>query len=391
VEALVTFPLFLALWCQDRALKATGAAARWQLASGLAGGVVLLFKFLFLPILLAFWLTAGYQWFTRRPQDGWRGKAWPVACLAAGAAVPLLGLVGYLAWHRILPLGWWTFVEAPGQEAVSAPSNLRTLGSGLWWFVRGFAPLLALGTVGAFAALRRERTYMGLNLVLWVVVGFGVILVQRVSWWQYHYMLLFVPVGLLAVKGLEVLWAQLDHLSPPASRRETGLVTALVLTWLFIPLAGTWLLTAGRLAGHGFGLTEDGRLQFQMTVNPKYAEVTREIGFLPADAGRADIYVFGDPLYYYLAARQPPVPYLATWFRALPETWTKLLAELERVRPRYVYVSTTAFDEIRSETTPSIEPFLRATEPFIEARYRTHHRSSTGTWYVLRDRQPHAQ
>src|SRR5436309_782552 len=66
IEGLVGFPMFLALWCATRAASgADGAPAsrpapelRSLFVSGLAGGICLLSKFLFLPILACFWLSS---------------------------------------------------------------------------------------------------------------------------------------------------------------------------------------------------------------------------------------------------------------------------------------------------------------------------------------------
>ena len=57
--------------------------------------------------------------------------------------------------------------------------------------------------------------------------GFAVILLQRLSWWEYQYLLLSVPVGILATKGIEILWVSLEARPPfraPGKVRFAGAV-----------------------------------------------------------------------------------------------------------------------------------------------------------------------
>ncbi len=58
VEALVSFPLFICFWLTYQSFKYEGKQRFFLLLlSGFMGGIVLIFKLIFLLILLSFWLT----------------------------------------------------------------------------------------------------------------------------------------------------------------------------------------------------------------------------------------------------------------------------------------------------------------------------------------------
>ena len=123
-EAVVGFPLFLALWLVGASVWTTRRRALLLFLSGLAGGVVLLFKLAFFPILAGFWLTAlvGTLWYA---EEG-NAKALIGYCgpILAGALVPLLFMVVYFVRHDISDLVIWTFLEHPARAIASlAPRN----------------------------------------------------------------------------------------------------------------------------------------------------------------------------------------------------------------------------------------------------------------------------
>ena len=64
-----------------------------------------------------------------------------------------------------------------------------------------------------------------MSLVLWSVLGFGVIL-QQLSWWPYHYMLLVVPLGLLATRGVDS-WPHVQDILRPTGTWQSRVIFAL--------------------------------------------------------------------------------------------------------------------------------------------------------------------
>lgn len=385
IEALVGFPLFLSLWYASRSLQPASNRAVQLFISGLMGGVVLLFKFTFLPIPVAFWLTAlGYLVIRRQEQL-------PAALLRVGLPVilgvllPLMLVLGYFVFQNLQALVYWTFFEYPVRAVGDIPTRWRTsLGATKWFFER-FAPLMALGTVGAYVSWSRRRDFLTLNLTLWFLLGFGVILFQRFGW-AYYYLLLLVPLGLLGAQGLDILWPHLERLGPSATPWRNRIVAVVSLILLFLPSVNSLAAQGLLVARNGFALEKGDRLKYQADVFPDYGMIHEEVSFL-AEPGTlsGDIYVFGSPLYYYFSGRDPAIPLLATWFTALPEQWVQLLEMLDEALPPYVFVGTDALDEVRNYT-PKVAPYIDQTMPLIEKNYEVLRSSDAGTWYVLRNK-----
>ena len=209
VEGLVGFPMFLAAWLAARGGAMPPERRAFLLLAGIASGVVLLFKLLFLPIVALFWIVAliARARLHRRvndvPHRCRRDRARRRARARSGdprdgrprdtraRGVDLLRLSGR---------GDARARRVPGALAGGRPAMV----------LPGWAPLLALGVAGALWPARGYRRLLSLNLVIWFVAGFAVILMQKLSYFQYHFLLLAVPAGLLGTRGI--------HASPPRRR-----------------------------------------------------------------------------------------------------------------------------------------------------------------------------
>ena len=387
-EALVGFPLFLSLWLAGKSLQGTHQRAAFLFSSGLMGGIVLLFKFMFFPIVATFWLSA-VCFTTARSVERIPEAALKLALpILLGVSLPLFAMFAYFARHGIVDLAFWTFVEHPlhAMAAVDLQDRIGTLVDGLMWFINGFAPLFALSLVGACARQRSRKTYITLNLALWVVVGFGVILAQRLSWWQYHYFLLSVPVGILAAYGLDTIWTYLTRTELQRRGQRIRIVAAASFVLLFLPLVGSVVLSSLHLARYGLALDIKRRLRYQSASSPKYEETVEEVAFLadPRSLG-GEIYVVGTPLFYYLSGRDPAAPFLATWFWPDAELWAQLLQQLDTGRPVYVFIHARDFAVTRSVAPQDMDDLFEAILQMIEHRYRVLRTSDAGTWYVLRN------
>lgn len=379
-EGLACFPMFLSLRFAAEASRRKEGRARLLFLSGLAGAVVLLFKFLFVPIPVGFWLTAIVSAVLK---DGEKiPRAMVRVCLpVALGTIPLLIITfGYYTWAATPDILSYTFFEYPARAMAELPKpSLDRLLDGLRWFVGWAAPVLALGFVGAGASLRRERDSLTFNLVLWVVLGFGVIFVQRLSWWEYHYMLLLFPLGILAAKGLDVMWKQVQENNPAGRSRGVRAVAAVSLLLLFSPVLFSLCLKSYALARHGFALSGERRRSYQSNVSPHYRTALSETAFLsePSSLSGA-IFVGGNPIFYHLSGRGPAVAsngWMLELF--LPEQWERLTRELETARPPYIFIS--------AEYPETIKTRSPRTDRFIEENYVELRGGEAGQWYVLRD------
>lgn len=383
VEGLVGFPMFLSLWFASDSAPRSASGQRRLFLSGFMGGIVLLFKFLFLPILLSFWLMTVIEAVVRR-----RERLLPALVriglpVIAGIVFPLAIVFGYFAWFGTLDLLNYTFFAYPRRAIAELPGRrIGSLAKSLLWFFGSFAPLTALAFVWACANLRSRKDLLKIdlvfaNLVLWLIIGLCVIVVQRLSWWDYHYMLLFVPLGVLAVKGLDFLWAQIKEAKPSLLSVKSRVIIALSLALLFSPFLASLALKTLYLTYYGLAYGRERRIQYQSEISSTYKSAYPEVEFLSQpDSLPGSIFVGGNPVYYYLSGRDQAVAsngWMLELF--LNEQWLGLNNELARSQPSYIFIASEYADLI-----PARSP---RTSSFIKEHYRILRANGSGTWYIL--------
>ena len=376
LEALVGFPMFLSLWYGTGSPKVGGREPLRFFLSGVAGGIVLLFKFMFLLILVGFWLTALVDATLIKRQALLSTLCRIVVPVFLGMALPLLIVLGYFAANNTVGLLYWTFFEYPAQ-LMRDPPYINPVINGLRWLINQFAPVMLLGFIGVCVSVTKRRgRLLTVNLLLWLLLGLGVILLQRFSRWEYHYLLLFVPLGILGVKALDVLCEQMKAFGPPVNSWGSRMAGIVCLILLFSPVLNSLGKKSLDLARHGFAVTREQRLQYQRSASRAYLEALAEVGFL-AEPGslRGDIYVIGDPIYYLLSGRNQAIA-LNGWGPELflPSQSTRLTEQLSKACPPYIF---NAMGNLISERSPG-------TTQFIEENYHALRRSNRGVWYVVK-------
>lgn len=374
VEGLVSLPLYLAAWLTARPL---GRGARWRLLlGGVMGGVVLLFKLMLLPILLAFALAAHVE--RRRSVSEPLGRTLGAAVLpvAAGILLPAGAVLAVCASTGSLGAALWTWFAFPLDmvREIATPSAWRLLG-GLHWFAQGFSWLMALAVLGAVAAARR-RDALALNMICWCVLGFAVILAQTQSWWEYHFHLLGVPLGVLAALALDEAWDRATRARLFGDSAKARAVVLVGLALCVLPSGALLTRKVGYLLKEGLAWQADARQRYRESLNSSYASASRAVAFL-AEAGSlpGPIFVFGNPLHYVLAGRSQAIP-LNGWFMEVAPAaqWREIARQLAEARPAYVFVAPTEAGLIQRHS-----PELTA---LLASSYRQGHRSADGTWYV---------
>jgi hypothetical protein len=382
VEALVSFPLFLCFWFAYCAFDHDRAPLLLFL-SGVMGGLVLLFKFALLPILLVVWLVN----FNFKVRNIVRVAYRTILPIFLGVMVCLLPVILYFNYFDSLDLLYKTWFDYPRQILTQIPdaaiaaeigSPWRRLGNGLVWFVPWVSPLIALGVLGLYFSPQSYRNRLTLSCVAWIITGFLVIWIQQTSLWAYHYSLLFVPFGILAAKGLDICWERQSRLVNGSVRAFTkqvilSVTVGFLLLPAFIPtFKDTLLLAIGRL-----GLTEAERFEYQHEINPAYETVRAETAFLAQpDSLPGRIYVFGDPLMYFLSGRTQAIA-INGWSLEylLPEQWQQMVKQFAAALPPYIFVVRTYEDIIAQRGN--------LVHQFIQERYRPLRQGQTGIWYVL--------
>ncbi len=425
IEILVAFPLLVAWWLIDQADPLTRRGVRRYAVAGLAAAVVVLLKHLYLLIVLTF--LAYNLRRARREGVAIRDLRRCVYAFLVTLGIPLLVTTAYFAVHGQLGRIWWVYFElAPGTQLTIAKS-FSELKLGARRFMIGHGPVLILAVLGCVHGLRqRDRQKLDLvaGMMLWTASGAVAFFVLQ-GWPEYKWLLFTVPLGILAVVGIEAfVVVRGDKKRPWAFAAATALglvgfflgasdprVTTRLLVSVVIGVCaalGAELLVgiprvrrrmqqvaAAALAvsvglaaivpvnklrvlmAHDFALTDETRAAFQRSMGHSYWAADKDLAVLRSgDVLPGAFYVFGDPVLLLRAHRRQAFP-IAGWGPEFYDSrmWQELHSDLRSGRPRYIVVD------------GSIGPFIRRRYPaimeLIESRYRVAFVGASGTWYVL--------
>lgn len=366
VEALAGLPLFLVLW---GALHERPAA--W-FGSGVAAGWLGLLKLIYMPLPAAIWLVC-LAWDRRRGLE---------RMLAAAAGLALVfGITLGWAWYGgFLEALLWTSFAFPLEVAKLPMKSWDSFMDGFSWFLTRFGPWVLLGGCAALRVRRlahtpgRER--IAWLLIVWAAGGFAMILAQRQSWWQYHYMLIVSPLALLALM-------QIDDIAVRWRRTAGPLRDAVAPALLFAALVclGPQLFIGSIKAAHMLSAAGSAGTEwlgaYQRLESKEYATIPSQIDFLASpDAAPGPIYVMGNPLIHYFSRRPQAVPLNGGSLESLSsEAWKDLHRGLAEARPAYLYV-----DNLYGGVLRKRAPFVLT---WIGQAYRPVRVDGDGRWYRL--------
>jgi hypothetical protein len=339
---VVLLAVMAASWpARDRTLRPGWA---WALA-GAGCGVTAVLKTLYLPLPLLLLTGAAIASHRVNARACWRR----LGLAALGALVPVLATVAYLVGHGVFALALYTTFALPAQ--IAANPNTHALGA-FAELERAIKNTLCLtgplALVGMLGAWRRATATRDLALAAVAIVGAALALPQLFT--PYRLLILATPIGLLAVSGLESVLRQLQarvgDVHGPAGLGETRRparawavrsVAAVVLVALALPpLRQPAHLLAG--GSHSWGLDVAARTARSGEEVPTPAERAAAVV-----SGRVrpqeQIYVIGDPTVMLLLGARQGVEVTGWSLEMLPSSvWAELTRELNRSRPRLVYV-----------------------------------------------------
>jgi uncharacterized MnhB-related membrane protein len=336
-EAIVAFPLFLALWL-SAAPRATvrGRRLAW-FGAGVCAALVIAIKLVFAPIVAIGWLAA--LWTAESDDAARRSMLDRVLPSVAGLALVVGVVVGLSAVQGALPAFTWTSLVYPAIASAEVPlAAFSRLAGSLAWYALAGAPWLVLALAAGVRWRGRRQEWLAVQMLVWLVVGAAVILVQKFSWWEYHFVLFMVPVGLLAVRGADGLIAAVR----PSARGLVSVVLVLVLfaTPVAVTVARVWRAgfePVGILGSLGDEATVR---EYQRRRSPTYESIWQSTAFLRgSDALPGPIYVVGDPLYLQASGREQAIPTHGwSWEMLLQSQWDALATELSDAAPAYVFL-----------------------------------------------------
>jgi hypothetical protein len=372
VESLVGLPLYLCVWFNVQAAQQPAKRWRWLMLSGIMASVVLLMKLVYLPMMVAFWLVyvghrVGKQHQPLLPTL-WQ-TSWPITI---GMALPLLPVLGYWWATNTLDLALYTQLQHPAKMLRALPGKplghlLRAIG----WAILRFWPMIGLASYAVWRQRQRLNLWT-MQLIVWIGLGLGMILAQSQSWWSYHFLLLLVPISVLAAHGL-------DELLKIQRRRQLarGLVALAIGSLVVLNLRAATDMTQ-IMVRSGLPLTPTAQLQYQTIKSSLYREAVQEVALIQRPAALpGKIYVIGNPLFYLLAGRSQAVP-LIGWIPELmlPEQWQQLIDQLTAAKPNYIYSN-------RDDT----RYFHPSYQKFLDEHYFAAQTSEFGIWHQIKPTQ----
>jgi len=365
-DGFASLPLALAVL----AMLAAERRRSWWLAAGCGAliGAAIVLKltlglFLALP-LIASVVSRGERWPLRLA----RASGYLAGCAAVVAGVALL------LWRQgaLRDLIEILFVWNSHYATIRSPAPaLLVVAYQTWTFLFG-GQYLALKLIGLLAAIgaadlvvRRGAAPEPLRpwlLPAWLAAMLVQVWIQG-KYFQYHWLPVLPPLGLLAAQGMAALWRLLrQHVASAAAERA---VAAGGLAVLVLSVAGAYWnhfrpelrYAAGLVPASEFLGEFRDRSDFSISADLAVAS------YLTAHTARGTpIFIWGfEPIVYFLADRPPASrfisqqPLVAPWS---PREWRReLIAALEERRPAYVLV-------VHNDAMPwvTMRPYDSATE-----------------------------
>lgn len=401
VESLIGFPILLAILLLLRAGECFPRRVSGLLffLSGLAWSFVLILKSAYLLVCLAITAIVFLFIFKKLKAAGAGTVFRSILLLFAGILAPMAAIACYFIFHGVSEeLFYVTFLyPRDSVAAFSGWHRLHFLRESIYWFFWHYLPLLVLIALGTFACLLRisqnstgsVRSFVfpdtrsdlfTLLLIVWVVSGLSAILVQAASWWGYHFMLLFAPLGLLAAKSLESFWFFVIEKwnITGKSRFPAAAVFAVILFPAFLPVKEPSIDMAKRyFDSRGLKIFRPGFFEPHGFNSDQYEHIGRAVAFLPPrDAQNHNMFVCANPLYYHLSDSYPTGPsngWSPEFF--MERQWRQFEADLSTRLPVYLIIDEDCSKLIQKHSPETIR--------LIRQRYERLNTEDDAEWFVL--------
>ena len=358
---LASFPIFIAMWLASATYESAARRRAAFAASGVAAGGALAFKLALAPIPLAFWVVATVAAVRsgERPAPAARDRV-------------LMGLLGTAAVVAVVALSFWRrgALDALVESTVAFPAGewwalgrvLRwRIGSSLIWFVASVLPFLALASL-AFTGWRGPRRDLPtLQLATWMAVGTLAILLEHYAWWPFDFLVLVVPVGLLALRGIDGamrVLARQGERARWAPRLARGFPSLAVIA--LAPGLVRWQGKARPVVEAARSGNADWVHAYQVSMEPSYEHVATRMDFLrEPGALPGPIYVLGNPLYQLRSGRPQAIPVNGwAWETLADDRVGRVAQQLQRAAPAYIFVSRSMRDNALLHRVPSFVAWI---------------------------------
>ncbi|MBL8816249.1 MAG: hypothetical protein JNL58_09475 [Planctomyces sp.] len=374
IEWIVGLPLLtsLALLCPLQ--QKSGRSYLPYIAAGILGGLIGLFKPLYGILPALFWVCSMLTLPVNGLKHRFRLAVEYGVAFAFGVLIPLALAAAYFRDQQALAAAIRTMFIDPPAVLAQKTDGYGMLVQGVRWFFNMYGPLIPLTFAGTIFTIRHDRSGFGLSLIVWTVAGFLLILIQRM-WWEYHYLLILSPMGLLSVRTLDRAFAFFGTLETSWCRRRNRITAFCTCLLLF----STWpVLTLHRVAvlsQFGFAWSPEDTLRYQQRQHPEYAAAEQETRFLHNPETVDDsLYVFGNPIYYHFANRCQAIPQQGWSIKVyLPDQWSEIVSQLKTNQPGHIFVANNKHEQLQKVSAETLN--------LLSTSYSMTSQSVHGTWY----------
>ena len=365
IEAIPGPLIWIAAWMAAPSADGRIPGTARSVAAGALASVAVIFHGHMWPVpivILAWAAVCG---------GGWRR----VGAMAGGLIGTLAVFFGGLALRGAAAGLTETYLTYPPAAHREVPAELQgpaRVRRAVLWFVRSFFPWIGLAAASIAAWPRARRDALIGQQVLWIAAGVGVMAFETRTSWPFHLLYFVVPIGTLAVYGVDALFRFAPgRYSPPV--RWAALVVFLIA--LGPSVRASWLGYARSLMPH---ITEGSFDAYRHESSRLYRELWEDTAFLRESTSRPGaIYVLGDPLMYTLSGRRQAIVRNGWGYEvALQSHWDELANALAEAAPPYIYLTT--------EYVPMVAEKATSTEDLLARDYRVLKRVNTGVWYEAR-------
>jgi hypothetical protein len=242
------------------------------------------------------------------------------------------------------------------------------------WFVFYYCGWLSLTCLALVRLRDRSREILTYLIFLWISVGSVIILLQKLSWWHYHFLLLITPTGILAIRGLDVLLKSYNNKMWFSFLPKKLLIVFLII-FAFCPGFWRWQQHLKIYAKHWPIGGPEKILKYKFAKSENYENIWHDTRFLlDPNADQGPIYVFGNPLYMYLSEREYAIPMHGwAWEGFLRRHWDALPFQLSRASPPYIFL-VNYYSTLLKSRSP-------VTKEWIDANYEILKENFEGIWY----------
>ncbi len=358
LEALINVPLFLIVWLLDRAYKNLGNLLITYFVIGLLMGIVILCKLIFAPIIASFVLIH-FLFCVQR--NGLRNIfVAQLPPMVIGFAIPIAIFLHYVFIHQIESLVFDIFFKIPTQ-VIGLGDQVRPerLWESIKWFGKAMVVFLILAIIGVFLVTKKESHFFSM-MIGWGIVGFIVILLQKTSWWSYHFQLLYVPVALFSVLGLDYL---LHHLLTYVELNNSPKKIPILLIILTFITYKQFNLLQRSMYSENYA----GSIGYDYAKNDAFSvlRILKE---------QDTIYVCGNPRKYSITSRLPELStngWILEYY--LDYQWNNFYKEFKEKPPTYLFI-----DNEYEKMIPAKQPNLWS---LINTMYEQLSIEENGVWY----------